>query len=97
MVISICPLADFFLIAHEHDVHAAAEAVQMTRKTSATNPSMVMKRRILLSSSQLPIRGIAVILSCGESTANVNLKVTKLRFFTWSLGGILVKIFLLRA
>ena len=88
MVISICPLADFFLIAH--DVHAAAEAVQMTRKTSATNPSMVMKRRILLS-SQLPIRGIAVLLSYGESSVNVNLKFTKLRFFTWSLGGILVK------
>ena len=79
---------DFFLMAHA--VHAAADAVQMTRKTMATNPSMTMKRRILLSSSQLPIGGIAVLLSCGESRFNVNLKLTKLRFvvrsFTLSLG-----------
>ena len=79
---------DFFLMAHA--VHAAADAVQMTRKTMATNPSMTMKRRILLSSSQLPIGGIAVLLSCGESRFNVNLKWTKLRFvdrsFTLSLG-----------
>lgn len=71
---NICPLADFFLIAH--DVQAAADAVQMMRTTRQTTPSMYIYRRILLSSSQLPMRGIAVLTSCGESSVNVNLKLT---------------------